>query len=861
MKCVLKKSFFQLLVRSVSLLSLCMAVNAWGFDHHHPPVPPPPAPVIVKPPVPVPVIPARPVIPPPSVQNAKPSPEQAARIAAQEKAIKEWDTLIQQRQNELALIEEEISDKEGILKTLDERIDIFSQEKEQLLAERDDIRNSLESFRSELTDNDFFMKVGVNMRTYAIPGYPITTRMIDYWVENIDRALKNLPRYIEYLQKEYVDPNQAKLQAWLEFAAGQPASQREVQEEWGRRKYEPILANYEKQMQNYRDKIKDYMEVKDRLLAMRPTIAGADDRIHQIELRTVELDGLINTDIKDRKEVTGLDAARSEKAHLEKAIALATENKKANESTLKTLKESIAKGSDTTAKQEPVVTEIEEKAPEPELKLLETEIQPKEAEPAPEAPAIVQTDDGASDNADKRAQLQQDIEYHMRNKDRAEAELKSIRQRPGTEAQQADLKARIEASEEFALAAGRELTRIGGSVSDYVKEDLSDYDPYKLNQTDLKLMDLTARAKAEEQATEQLIKTREFIRNNTDLADAMDLIQKLDRIAGFDNQTGLKDFERLDAVREFRNTVYETRTLATYSEQTLEATLANIRNAEYEVGAYRVQVGSTIAIGLGTGGLGMAAMAGEAGLVTMAAGTTVGLAGQAAAAGNLLLVYNVTTGTISGYASKGLKGAAEGAGKEVLPINTYIAVRDGKGAGSIAVGLWQDAGNILQIHSFAKSVKAAFQAKTVANIENSLSGTDAAMNRSWNLEQAHLDFLSTQMSAQTTVVNTTETQKPATGSFTSGPTKTKTTSTSSASPALPADQLQAKSRDLIQKLDGTINVKTRTAALTPTQKRQVEIIRGMSEGKYSAIVADKLLIRETGQGLTQTMALLSGTVN
>lgn len=895
--------------------------DAQWHDSPRPSAPKPP--VVIRPPTPAPVVPSRPVVPPPTVQKSGPSAEQKAEIERLRGKIELQNKDIRQREAEIQLLEEEIADKEQTIATLNERIAIFSEEKSRILAERDGIRQSLESYRQKLTDNELFMKVGINMRTAAIPGHPVTLGLIDHWVGNLDRRMKLLPENMAYLQREYIDPVSAKLQAWIEWANNQPASQREAQLEWGKRKYEPLLAAYNKTMQTYRDELSDCMAAKDQLREMRPTVEGAEDRIRQIELRAVELDRLINDDVAHRNSVRGLDAARAQKERLERSLDAFARYKESMVSALNKLNAGTG-GSETIAAVEPV--------PEPAAP------EPPPVEPAPERvaaetkPAVVpEATDSAADIADTRQKFQQDVEFHLQNRDRAQAELRSIQKRSGTEEQQANLRARIAASEEAALAAGRELTRVGGSVTDYVRKDLSDYDPYKLNQTDKNLMEISARQRAENEVTDQIIKTREFIRNTTDQADAIDLIQKLERIAGFNNQGGLQDFERLDAVREFRQAVYETRTQADFSQEMLEATMADIDNTAYEIGAGRVKIGATLAVALGTGALGMTAMAGQAGLVTLSASTGALVTTQAAAASKVLLVYNISTGTISGYSETGVKGAIEGGSKEVLPINTYIAIRDGKGAGTIAVGLWQDASNVLQIYGFAKTLKTAVQTKAAANVESGLDGTDAAFNRLWKLDQAQTEFLSTQMSAQATTLNvlpenssnsakgSTAAQKqsasPSTASASrkaDGPAITANSipmgeswdaQTKSASPfkasegitglekvglssatvngALPTgltggatmDEVQAAGRELIRNFDTrvvpAINAgnkgsvaKSDTAALglTPKLERQVEIIRGMVEGQYSPVVADKLMRQETGQSLAEGMARLSGTV-
>lgn len=845
-----------------------------------------------------------------------------------EKQIAAIEKDILMRKAEIAQLEEEIADKEYTIATLNERIDIFSKEKDGLLKERNEIRGDLESFRLKLTDNDFFMKFRINMRTSAPLGHPVTVEMIDYWVGWLDRDIKGIPGSMEYLQREYIDPVRAKLQAWIEWASTQPASQREAQLEWGTRTYEPLLASYERSMQSVRDKLSDCMAAKDQLLAMRPTISGAEERIRQIELRAVELDRLINDDMAHRNSISGMPGTRGvnyvrqEKEKMERSLASLTEWRNAEATALNKL--TAAAGSSNTvaiAAVEPVA------APAAEAKsAAEPLAQKTEAEP----PAVPVQEPG--NISDKQSQIQQDIEFHLQSRDRAQAELHSIQKRAGTEEQQANLRARIAASEEFALAARRELTRLGGTVTDYVRQDLNDYDPYKLTQTDFNLMDLSARQRAENQATDQIIKTRQFIRNTTDQGDAIDLIQKLERVAGFNNQGGLRDFERLDAVREFRAAVYETRTQATFAQESLEATFADLDYTAYMIGADRVKTGATLTVALGTGALGMAAMAGSAGLVTLSAGTGAALTSQAAVASKVMLVYNISTGSITGYSENGVKGSVEGVAKETLPVNTYIAIRDGKGAGSIAVGIWQDTGNVLQIYAFAKSLNSAVQSTAAANVESGLKGSEAAFNRSWKLDQAQTDFLSTQMSAQATVLNPVV-EDSAKGKVTGGAVAAQQTAavkpaaavsqaaasaqsdsklplgdawnaTAAGAAKLPAgegitgleklglsgarldttlpaglgagatmDEVKSAGRDLVRSFDtqvrpalgagkvgNTVTTDGTALTLAANLERQVEILRGMSEGQYSAIVADKMLAKETGQSLAEAMARLSGIV-
>lgn len=901
--------------------------EASHFDHQPPPPPPvAPPPVIVRPPPQPVVVPSRPVVPPP-VKAAVPTPEQRIEIERHQTQIAMIEKNIQTRKAEIAQLEEELTDKEYTISTLNERIDMFSKERDGLLKERDGIREDQESYRVKLTDNEFFMKLGINMRTAAIPGHPVTVGLVDYWVGWLDKEIKVLPESMEYRQREYIDPVRAKLQAWIEWANTQPASQREAQLEWGKRKYEPLLASYENSMQSIRDRLSDCMAAKDQLLSMRPTLSGAEDRIRQIELRANELDRLINDDVAHRNSTSGkpgsrgIDFVRQEKERLERSLVSLTEWRNSEAAALNTLIATAGGSNSAIAGIELVA------APATETKV-EVEPPPQKTE-AELPPTPIQE---ASKIADKRVQIQQDVEYHLQNRDRAQAELRSIQQRAGTEEQQANLRARIAASEEFALAAGRELTRLGGAVTDYVRQDLSDYDPYKLTQTDRNLMELSARQRAENEATDQIIKTRQFISNTTDQADAIDLIQKLERVAGFNNQGGLRDFERLDAVREFRATVYETRTQATFAQESLEATLADLDYTAYAIGADRVKTGATLTVALGTGAVGMAAMAGSAGLVTLSAGTGAALTAQAAAAGKVLLVYNISTGSITGYSENGLKGTLEGAAKELLPVNTYIAIRDSKGAGTIAVGIWQDAGNVLQIYSFAKSLNSAVQATAAANVESGLKGSEAAFNRAWKLDQAQTDFLSTQMSAQATVLNL----------VVEDPVKARATGSGAAPQQIPAakpaafvgqatasaqgdaklplgdawntkaagvarfgagegiagleklglsgatveaflppglgggatmDEVKSAGRELVRsfdtqvlpvlgagKLGSTATTDGTALALTPKLERQLEILRGMSDGHYSAIVADKMLSRETGQCLAEAMARLSGIV-
>ncbi len=521
-------------------------------------------------------------------------------------------------------------------------------------------------------------------------------------------------------------------------------------------------------------------------------------------------------------------------------------------------------------------------------------------------------------------QTQADIDFYMSNLKQKRVELQALQGRNDISSEQkakiqADIEFNIQNNEAMLGEAHARLAVQGGTFDGYDGKVPSGFDPYKLNQTDVTLRDITAKAKAEQQATEQMIKTREFIRKTTDQDDAINLIQKLDRVAGFDNQGGLEDFERLDAVREFRRTVFETRTQADFAQETLDAKLSEIAMAEYEVGASRVKTGATISVALLAGGAGMAATAGSAGLVTTTAATSAALTTQAATASSVLLTYNISTGVIDGYAKSGTGGAVEGVAKETLPVNTYIAIRDGKGAASIGVGLWQDAGNLLQLYGWGNSLKSAVQAKTVANVESSLEGANAALNRQWKLDQA--SFLSNQMSAQATTLNAagvgnddkksaaasaaSAKPKPSTGKapantnalpmgdswaskapisgakvplgdLLTGSSASAGTSIEAALPsglnaAATMSEVQAAGSTLIAQFDSKVlpmiealNAadkaagKPAAAGLTPTLERQIAVVRGLSQGDFSPIVADRILLQDTGQSLAETMAQMAG---
>lgn len=333
----------------------------------------------------------------------------------------------------------------------------------------------------------------------------------------------------------------------------------------------------------------------------------------------------------------------------------------------------------------------------------------------------------------RQARAQEDMEYFMRQRDRAIAELASLRARGGDSEAEAWIASRLSSYELQIAAAEAQLRAAGGSFAGYQAEDLSRFDPYRITQTHIDLRETTAQIRALEaigDARERALRTIEVF---ADADDAVNLRQMLHRIGDFPDASSADLARTADNLREFRNAVYETRFVGPMEHVMVQAFEDQIRAAEYETGAARLRLGAGVSIafiGIGT-------------TVGALAGSSYAAA-QASGVGYTTLAFNVSTGAINGYAQDGVSGAMTGVARETLPINTVLTIRDSvtspaedaPGGWSYAFAIVQDLGNVASAYGIVRDIQSSSSAAAARNVAANLDGAEAAAHRAWQLDQA-----------------------------------------------------------------------------------------------------------------------------
>lgn len=355
--------------------------------------------------------------------------------------------------------------------------------------------------------------------------------------------------------------------------------------------------------------------------------------------------------------------------------------------------------------------------------------------PAPETARAEIEDAEGAETSRRRESAQEDIEYFMRQRDRALAELRSLDARGGGGGDEARgwIASRLSSYDLQIAAAQAALKDAGGSFEGYRAEPLSGFDPYRLTETDRTLQELTARIRELDDigaARQRALQTIELF---ADTDDAIGLRDMLYRIGDIPEGSAADLARTTDALREFRRLVYDTRFAAPMEQVMVEAFEEEITAAEYEVGAGRMRLGSAVAISLISLGTTGAALAGSA-----------AAAGVSGSVGYTALAYNAATGAIDGYARDGASGALTGVARETLPVNTIITIYDGRdkppgegpGGWSLGLAILQDLGNAASAYSALRDIQTSVNAGAARSVASSLEGTDAIAHRAWQLDQA-----------------------------------------------------------------------------------------------------------------------------
>jgi len=336
-------------------------------------------------------------------------------------------------------------------------------------------------------------------------------------------------------------------------------------------------------------------------------------------------------------------------------------------------------------------------------------------------------DDPAADLAALVERKQSEITQTLESADRARAELASIRARDDIPPEQkaniiSDIEARIQSLEIFAKSEQATLAALGGSYDATERKDVSGFDPYALNQTDIELARISEEQKATERFYDELARARQTIR---DTADGLDAIELQDRVTTLSERlvenaaqidelaSNLHDYA--DGIRVTREQG-ELEYLAAMAEDTV---LAAERNLAYTESVYRTSKNANLLLLLGAAG-----------------GAAFGIGGvtaaEAAAAQAVMAGFEGTTGAIEGYDQGGFtealkKGGTE-AGKYYLPINTALAVERGDDKTGIALGIVSDAAILFTGYKTARTQLDKAQAAQAAVTRQSLSASEKAVS-------------------------------------------------------------------------------------------------------------------------------------
>ncbi|MEB8388560.1 hypothetical protein OO012_15140 [Rhodobacteraceae bacterium KMM 6894] len=315
------------------------------------------------------------------------------------------------------------------------------------------------------------------------------------------------------------------------------------------------------------------------------------------------------------------------------------------------------------------------------------------------------------DNSEAVARKQQEIDQHLQGADRARAELESIRNRDDVSAEQkqsivADLNARIRALETFARNEQATLESLGGTYDGTVREDLSNFDPYALNDTDRELARIAEKQKATDRYYEEIKRAREAIRETTDGLDAVNLHKHVTDLSERITDNADEINKLAEDLHNYRTNIVVTRKQGDLEYMAAMAESA-MRDAEGNVDLLQDVIDSSK-------NANMLLLLGASG------GAALGIGGitvaEAAAAQAVMAGFEGATGAIEGFNDKGvLFGLAKGttdAAKYYAPINTLMAAADDKSTKTdVALGVLSDAAMLFGIN---KTVQANLDKATAA---------------------------------------------------------------------------------------------------------------------------------------------------
>ena len=328
------------------------------------------------------------------------------------------------------------------------------------------------------------------------------------------------------------------------------------------------------------------------------------------------------------------------------------------------------------------------------------------------------------------AATQNEIDRLIESSEQAKAEQKSLNARTDlSEEEKArvsdDIQSRIDATGTFLEEAKLKLAAEGGAYDGYDGKDFEGFDPYEITQTEVELYKIAEEAKAQEQFYDELSRAREIINTTTDGLDAAQLHDKVTDLSERVTE-GAESYQQVaELLHEYGTNINTTRKqgeLEYAQAMAEEAVVTAERNLAYAQSV--VQTTKNAEAVLALGGMGYALATGG-----MAATVVVGAQSQA-----VMATLDGASTAIDGFDKQGfVAGVQEGllqAGKYYVPVNTYLAVRDGKtDKTTLALAIVGDAANLFSnVQTLKSAVNKAYAAQARAT-QMGLSETDQAISR------------------------------------------------------------------------------------------------------------------------------------
>ena len=325
---------------------------------------------------------------------------------------------------------------------------------------------------------------------------------------------------------------------------------------------------------------------------------------------------------------------------------------------------------------------------------------------------------------------QSEIDHFIETGKQVQAELRSLEGRIDISAEQkanilADLESRLKYNQIQIAEAQTKLAALGAEYDGYQGKDFVDFGGLKANQTDIELQKIAEKAEAADQYFDQLKRARRIIGKDAEGLDAVSLNERVTDLANraVDSTESYNEVAKL--LNQYGTDINVTRKqgeLEYAQAMADEAVLTAEKHLAYAQSV--VQTAKNAEAVLALGGLGYALATGG-----LAATAVVGVQSQA-----VMATLDGASSAIDGFSKDGfvagLKEGALQAGKYYVPVNTYLAVRDGHTDKlTLSLAIVGDAANLFSSYQTLKTVANKAYAAQAKLTQMTLSESDQAISR------------------------------------------------------------------------------------------------------------------------------------